>query len=178
MYSAGLAPPGGPPGGPGGVGAPPPGSPSGGGGGQVVAFADSQEFVEQHPEIANASERQREAWRREVPTVLARIVQFARDEQERQRVVKELAQQELAPDTAGAHRREQETMRVGTVLATQVAEAQDAGVLDTDLLSDALGVATWAIGMEVGESPSPASVALLDDPRLRFIINYYAPLYV
>ena len=65
----------------------------------------------------------------------------------------------------------------GVLLADQVAAADREEQLDPDLFADALGVASWAINVDVGTQPDVSRLGLLADERITFVVGFLAPAY-
>jgi hypothetical protein len=170
-YSGGLGPP---PGGGGGPSAPvrTPSDPDGGGGGvyAVKEYLSAEHFSETAPEIAVESFEQRTDWRQLVHKVLEQLAAFADSPAEQARVVQMAAEQHAEEEAPTWRLRRVEL--IGRELSFEVRHAVD---LDTDLIADALGVASWAIDVPVGVDPPPNRLRLLADSRLEFVIAYCAP---
>lgn len=146
--------------------------------GGTAAFRDHAEFVSQHAEIAAASSEARGQWREDIQEVVERLAVFDLDEgaAERDRVVGTMEQRareveaDVSPSTIG------QTVAAGKRLAPRVRAAKNRGELDEDLLADAFGVASWAIGLERNQIPSPAQAGLLSGSDIRFVVEFFVPV--
>jgi hypothetical protein len=176
VTSAGIAPwSGGGPGG--GSGAPVgPTSPSGGGGGGTSAriFDSTDEFEALVPTLANESGISRYDWRKNISDVvlsLHRVHEGGKDALD-QLVHARKADTQEEPNVAMLS-----SLPSGLVVASQVSDAEDRGELNRDLFADALGVASWAINVAVGEQPRAERLALINDPRVTFVIGFMSPAF-
>lgn len=151
-------------GGSGGVGVPT-GGPGGddGGGGLAVAFDSHADFERVAAQIAGASSAHRTYAREVLERVLGRVIGLNE-----------------APDRADFLRSVIVTSDVATYEAidrlavdvgAELSVAQSEGRLDYDLLSDAMGVAEWAIGAEVGAELSVDAIEMIPDRRLQFLLR-------
>jgi hypothetical protein len=175
LPSAGLPPAGdGPPGGgePGG-GDPDPHDPSGGGGGAEAVFANSREFERLMPDFAAESSTHRKFFREEVPKVLERAREYAFDQVRREDIDAEIGYGGYSDEEEEERRRE--AMGGAQLLSRHVEGAESEGVLHRVLLADAFGMAAWSIGIPPDSEAPPERLALLADPRLRFVLGYAAP---
>jgi hypothetical protein len=176
----------------GGLGGPPPGGGGGGGGGggptatpaprvpddggDAVAFHSRAEFVEQHSDIARASADARAEWDWAIPDVLDRLERFDRSRDERERVAGAVTDMTLTAQAEAVDRAISETLATGDRVAAELRSAHSTGRLDPQLLADSFGVATWAIGLELGAIPSPAQVGLLGGAHVRFVVGFFVPV--
>lgn len=181
LHSAGVAP--GPDeggdGGSSGVRGTPTGSPDqpdgGGGGAAAQLFASSNDFEERVPGLAQESGLERHDWRRVIDEVIAELKRI--HEGDGRSVIEGLLETRRAdtdeePNVVTLH-----SIGSGLLLADQVAAAESEDQLDRELFADALGVASWAINVDVGMQPAASRLGLLTDTRIAFVIGVLSPAY-
>jgi hypothetical protein len=164
---------GGPPGGGGGGGGGGFAPDDDGGGGGVVEFSGRVQFELEAPHIAGPTEALRREWDGLVEEVLDRVERFPDDGGVRQEIAGIVDQHDLEDEAAADIRRE--VFAMGERASIEVRRARAADGIDERLAADAFGVATWAIGVELGQLPSPDQVALLSGDLVRFVVGYVAP---
>ena len=178
LLSAGVAP--GPEGGgSGGSGTPsgqprPPGG-GGGGGVEVAAFADTEEFETLVPTLARESGVSRYDWRKVIDGVVRELLRI--HEGDGRTVVDELVEQRREDAEQEPNLTMLSSVGAGITLAEQVSDARRAKRLKPELIADALGVASWAINVDVGTQPSADRLGLLTDERIIFVVGFLSPAY-
>ncbi len=168
LRGSGGGPPGGGGGGGGGVA-----GPDDGDGGGVVEFSSRAQFEVEAPQIAGPTEALRYEWDGLVDEVLDRVERFHADSHVRHDVAGIVDQHHLEEGSAAELKRE--VFAMGEAASSEVRLARAVDGIDERLAADAFGVAMWAIGIELGQSPSPDQVALLSGDLIRFVIGYMAP---
>jgi hypothetical protein len=169
LRGSGGGPPGG--GGGGGGGGTAPEDDSGGGG--VVEFSSRVQFELEAPHIANPTATLRHDWDDLVEQVLDRVERFQVDSGVRQEIAGIVEQHHVEDEAAAELKRD--VFAMGEAASIEVRRARAAEGIDQRLAADAFGVATWAIGVEFGQPPSPEQLALLSGDLLRFVVGYMAP---
>lgn len=151
---------------PGGDRAPRPHGPGGGGSGGAAIFVGSRDFESQVPTLAEQSAEHRAFVRPLGASIIERLRRVHSDASEQERTAARL--ELLGDDRESADRALNE-------LADSVL-ASGPGGLSAELLSDAIGLATWSMGLRPGEEPSRQQLRFLPDERLRVLIAAYAPV--
>jgi hypothetical protein len=140
-----------------------------GGGALVVEFESSEDFERSAPQIAEASRAHRMHAREDLGRLLA-LVTGLDDAPDRQEVLGRII---VTSDVATFEAVDQQAAEVGAELRAAQAESR----LDPELLADAMGVAAWAIGAEVGDELSVDAIEMIPDRQLQFLLrasNFYA----
>ena len=165
----GPGPSGGGPAGPGGA------DPSGGGGGpgglnqEVTPFRSTAEFEALQPNLAENSRAERTYYHGDIQRFLGMAHEYAFDEARRDEIDANLAYSGYSDEVESARRADLRGGAQRLVRDLQAAEA--AGRVRHDLIADAFGVAQYAVGIPAGEEVPLERLAMLSDPRLRFIIG-------
>jgi hypothetical protein len=141
------------------------GGPGGAGGPGIREFANSDDFQETNPDMANASAPERDAWREDVESIHDRLASLAESESEQESVRRLL------------ERPGENLIEAAAAVYAQMHRAVEHEVLDTNLLADALGVASWAIGVPHAERPPANRLAMITDRRVQLLLRYAALEY-
>lgn len=158
-------PPPGPRGGPGGPRTPvrEPEPPDSGGGG-ALAFTSSADFERRSPVVAEQSAEHRRVWRGNIRDVVRELEDLRHNE--RAQALAEVSAEELDPRGLA---------NLAMFVGERLHDARQRGRLDEELLADAFGVASWAIGVEPGQEPDFHQLSHLSDERLQLVVGRFTP---
>ncbi|HET7486173.1 MAG TPA: hypothetical protein VFJ64_12460 [Solirubrobacterales bacterium] len=150
--------------------------PDDGGGGEAVepVFASSAEFETLMPLLAEETQANREQFR---GAGMRAILQLGRDysfdEATRHQINERIGYTEVVDEVEEERRRE--ALNGARRLLRDVDAARANEIFRPDLLADAFGLASWAIGVPPGSVVPLERLVLLDDLRLRFVLGYASP---
>jgi len=138
-------------------------------GGSAVSreFESHAQFEEVERRLAQATQDHRLAWGNVINDVIDRVARFEHDPRRREEI--QYVVKTSAPTVID------ELEKTGVEVSREVQRAEKARVLDRELVADALGVASWAIGAKPqlgGTELAVDQVALIGDERVRFLVRY------
>jgi hypothetical protein len=130
----------------------------------VYLYADSQNFQRRKGDLARESFEHRMVWRDDIDRTIDDLKGFGASVQHHA----------LMAEHLGEEFDENHVRATVTLFGNQLEAAQDRGVLNPELLADAFGVATWAIGAAPDEEPTARQLSYLADPFLRVGLAMHA----